>query len=1060
MAAEEVVDSDKFGGPSVSNDEEGVYAKVYNENSGNDEDSTKKNDHSPPPISCFTDSTGNLKFVNMIVRYPCEFFSFMMGLCILCTILLFVLSGKNSPFTEGTNDYDLYDRRSIAYDSLRLAVDDVKGEQIRERRGNRPEADKDSKVQEEVGDATWWIYEGKTDEGVFTEEGVALMREAESTITNTKNGNYSDYCVLEYTDYMDGGGGSAKCRKPLSVLNIYYASVWNSTLAKEVMDDLTPEKREIYNTLTPCVEFGVRCDAVETALETYGESAYATSIKIQTIMSTWDGEGGLNPDVGEVTMFIAYMNELLLTRSEVNFFFDEDFSIDNPVTQYARSILYWGELLEGTDDEDESEKKLKSFILDNLLDSWNEIQNDNNSQIKTYFFQGALIFDIILVILRDDGLKAIASFLAVFFYLRIMIGSWFLAAVTIFEIFMSLPIAWITFSYILQIKYFSTLNILCIFIVVAIGADDVFVFMDAYKQSASKGKEVVSSLETRMSWVFRRAGWAMLLTSMTTFAAFLVTLSSPIANTRGFGIFASFVILFDYFLVMTLFCTSVVIYHNRFEMKECCCSCVCWKKNEPTSTEISLAKEGNGEEVELDRISVVIQSFFKDKLAPFILRGRNRIIIAIPLAALITVTAIFSARLQPTSKAEQFLDDDHPIQKAITILTEEFPTTRDDRPSQVHFVWGLDSVTRNGVNQLFDPEAIGKAVFAEDFEFNEDCQTRMLDACETLRTDERFEEFILQNNGLRSVDCFVEELGAFNTLGSTISNKERCIAVRTKEWADGDWQVPPSELASTMKSFSQVVSCNADDGRTKVENYYKDTMGWDGDSVRYAGISLESTLLNPNGGSPEDETRIHYDAFIKFAEELDDTMSDVCQSKTIMTDLDQQFVFMNNQRVYRRSAIMGSGLGVVVAFAVLLVSTRKLHVSFFACLTIGAVLIGVIGSTTIFGWTLGTIESILISILAGFSIDYVIHLAHAYVHAKGNTEERIIEAYGDMGISVFSGMLTSVVASIPLFFCTLTFFAKFGTFLCTTIVLSWIFANFGFMCLLAQFKIPIGKNWW
>jgi hypothetical protein len=27
--------------------------------------------------------------------------------------------------------------------------------------------------------------------------------------------------------------------------------------------------------------------------------------------------------------------------------------------------------------------------------------------------------------------------------------------------------------------------------------------------------------------------------------------------------------------------------------------------------------------------------------------------------------------------------------------------------------------------------------------------------------------------------------------------------------------------------------------------------------------------------------------------------------------------------------------------------------------------------------------------------------------------------------------------------------------------LSWIFANFGFMCLLAQFKIPMTKNkWW
>ena len=111
------------------------------------------------------------------------------------------------------------------------------------------------------------------------------------------------------------------------------------------------------------------------------------------------------------------------------------------------------------------------------------------------------------------------------------------------------------------------------------------------------------------------------------------------------------------------------------------------------------------------------------------------------------------------------------------------------------------------------------------------------------------------------------------------------------------------------------------------------------------------------------------------------------------------------------------------------------------------------------GYTLGTTESILISILAGFSVDYVIHLAHAYVHAEGDTDERVVTAFGDMGISVFSGMLTSVIASIPLFFCTLTFFKAFGTFLCLTIAMSWIYANFGFMCLIAQFKISMSKKW-
>ncbi len=219
----------------------------------------------------------------------------------------------------------------------------------------------------------------------------------------------------------------------------------------------------------------------------------------------------------------------------------------------------------------------------------------------------ALIFDVILEILVVDAGKAFASFIAVFFYLRLMLGSWFLTAVGMFEIFLSVPLSWLFFSYIFQIKYFSTLNVLTIFIVIAIGADDIFVFMDAYKQSASKGPEVLSSLESRMSYVYRRSGSAMLLTSATTCSAFLCTLASPIAGTRSFGIFAAFVILFDYILVMTLFCTSVVIYHNLFEGKPFCCNCTFWKRNNPTPTEAALQSYQVGIVPGLDPIS----KFFK-----------------------------------------------------------------------------------------------------------------------------------------------------------------------------------------------------------------------------------------------------------------------------------------------------------------------------------------------------------------------------------------------------------------------------------------------------------------
>ena len=102
---------------------------------------------------------------------------------------------------------------------------------------------------------------------------------------------------------------------------------------------------------------------------------------------------------------------------------------------------------------------------------------------------------------------------------------------------------------------------------------------------------------------------------------------------------------------------------------------------------------------------------------------------------------------------------------------------------------------------------------------------------------------------------------------------------------------------------------------------------------------------------------------------------------------------MNNQAIYVNTAIQSSVLGVVIAFVVLLVSTRVFHLAFFASLSITAVLVSVVGTMVMLGWSLGSIESTLIGIIAGFSVDYVVHLAHAYEIASGDTYSRVTEAF-------------------------------------------------------------------
>ena len=85
------------------------------------------------------------------------------------------------------------------------------------------------------------------------------------------------------------------------------------------------------------------------------------------------------------------------------------------------------------------------------------------------------------------------------------------------------------------------------------------------------------------------------------------------------------------------------------------------------------------------------------------------------------------------------------------------------------------------------------------------------------------------------------------------------------------------------------------------------------------------------------------------------------------------------------------------------------------------------------------------------SVDYTVHLCHSYTHSpQVSSYDRTKQAATEMGVSIVSGMITSLFASLPLLFTALTFFRQFGTFMCATVVFSLLMAVFFFMSLTSQ----------
>lgn len=312
----------------------------------------------------FSDDKGNLRFVNLVVRHPCKIFFLILLANLGITFLLFrVVFQAGNPFTDPGSQSDPSDVRSIAYDSLRLAQEQVSVERaLLELADAGPEA----RMQEENQDITYWVYEGETEGGVFgSVESIRDMKE--SLDLYLQHPDYESYCWRQYTTVVEDDNTTvttSTCRRPLSSLDLYYASSWDAELAQTIMDLLeVPGNVERYNTLSLCVEFNLLCEFISATDYTDEDLEWVREMNdnITILSDAWDGQGDLQEDnLEQVTSFAAHMMQLNTKRGLVDFGFDKNFNLTNPVSMFSRAIVLWGRPLSdeiranATDDDDET----------------------------------------------------------------------------------------------------------------------------------------------------------------------------------------------------------------------------------------------------------------------------------------------------------------------------------------------------------------------------------------------------------------------------------------------------------------------------------------------------------------------------------------------------------------------------------------------------------------------------------------------------------------------------------------------------------------------------------
>ncbi|XP_076464560.1 protein dispatched homolog 1-like isoform X1 [Babylonia areolata] len=489
----------------------------------------------------------------------------------------------------------------------------------------------------------------------------------------------------------------------------------------------------------------------------------------------------------------------------------------------TRTLIPFGWPLPGYTDEKEMQTALTDFMADHMkpvLDSY----LDMSTLDFLFFNEWLLIHTLFMAALYDMALAA-GSVAFIFLFIWFHTRSLWVTCLAVLSIVCSFVETNLIYRVVIDFKYFGYFHVVAMFIILGIGADDLFVFWDAWEAT---GHQSYPSLAHRLYEAYRRSVISMLVTSVTTMTAFLSNAVSPLLATRSFGCFAAILVGIDYLSVVTFFPTIVIFYHLHFEDKPhpCCC---CWRKQDgdkeragdevPPQTD-DLTSENTQAGSTTDILSVLSDKsdsvdpthvgvgrdqasptpsrndnndvwatrvrqtqdsgsdqspegkpsrlviFFRDYYFAFVTHRVARWVIVSVLLGCLVGLAYSASRLESDKEPIQLYRDSHHYSKAVNLLKEGFVSNDQDETITIYLVWGLKENDLSSCH-FSSIECRGDHRFDDSFQASTlAAQRAFVTICDDLFnfTDQQVSEYRIKRDllsGQLEIACFPRNLQAF-----------------------------------------------------------------------------------------------------------------------------------------------------------------------------------------------------------------------------------------------------------------------------------------------------------
>ena len=838
---------------------------------------------------------------------------------------------------------------------------------------------------------------------------------------------------------------------------------------------LTPTKikamLEIERTLLEHKEFGMvcilksgsetDCDITQTvnSLLTLFYDITATLDKSTNVTTTTitarSGANGVYVDSQESVD--SRISLAIQSNSSITSFFDTDFTTAKLTAHHVQSFYMLGAPLEGYKNP-EIDRETQLVLGDRVFTEMNNklltrfgmkesfirsayqsqaIETTEDGAMKVMWWSLGLQRDEWGTLSSKDFSWTILCILSVYVYTSLHTRSMLIASVAMMETIFAVPVGYFFFRIVFRVEFFQWINILVMFVILGIGADDVFVFVDAYAQSGDELREAgePATLLPRLKHTMRRSMHAIFVTSFTTAAAFLATAFTPLLPLVSFGIFAAIVLVTLFMINLLVLPPFIVIYERSFARRSWreCGRAMFWLSIEPYSDPGLELKVATTESKAQGR---KIERFFRGPYTSMMKTNAKFVILA-AFGALFSIGVYYWTKLDLPTEPEEWFPMNHMYTAYRDIqVNGVFNGISDSSSIKVSLVWGLGGLDRSGTNK-WDPSDLGKLYYANDFDpSTAAAQAWIMDTYDALKTAPCSATAC---GNSRLVGTGFELL---NILAETDSSGR--IVEGFYHWlnTNSTTSYHPRTNPILGSAFNEKLCEYHKLATTRYPShvgFFTDDCTESGITPKYLRIQATSSVSLPQ--SPKDFAEVQ-NAWTEYARDYS-VGAPASLGVLRATSGNIFWLFSITASTLLKNVYRGFQITFPMVFSVLLLSTRNWLIAIICTCTIGGILTSVlgIGVGAMMRWSLGSAESIAAVIVVGFSCDYVVHLANAYTASPSNKRDvRMQEGISQLGVSVLAGAVTTCFSGCFLALCILTFFVKFSFLVCWTIICSFLWA--------------------